>query len=270
MRRAIIFVVAVLAFAIGQAGWATEPQSATIWSQSADLSNGVAYSSELKVPSTVADNWVCPDENLSVSSLSWFGSYWRTYADGDYAPSSASFANANAGGISFFRISIWENAPDTDRVPYDHPAGNSPVWSYDAFVYTETAQAPTTAGRDVYSYTVDIPEPRQFVHHAGSGDETYWVSIVAELTNAVGYTDTTRQWGWLESANSQHQGSTAVQDFKDSEWYTLRNNLYSSDMSFDIVARTLQTNAPEAGSLASLGIGMIGLWGIVSRGKRRS
>jgi hypothetical protein len=271
MRRAILAAAVLLALAAVHCAWADgtgPPGISTLWSQAPDLNGGIAYSSEVSVPSTVADNWTCLDQDFCIPSLSWYGSYWKPFSAGAYAPNSGSFANADSGGILGFTISIWDNVAGTAGVPFDHPG--EAVWSYWATSFSEVKQDPTVDGRDVYQYSVVIPNEKEFVHTQGMGASTYWISIVADVRNHVGTYDTTRQWGWLEAANGAQVMPASVQDFKYSQWYTLRNNLYSSDMAFTIEQGPIVTeDAPEPGSIACLALGAIGLWGTTLRRRKQ-
>lgn len=219
------------------------------WTQAPDMNRGMTFSSELKVPSIVADDWECRD-GLPVTDIHWWGSYWMT--PGGYTHYCDSLLPA-APGVLGFNISIWTDVPAVPGQPFgfSHPGdivktylvqGNS----------NEAFFANTAGGRPVYYYSLVLPREEWFLQEQG---KVYWLSIQANLGD-----DRERQWGWHESR--EHWNDGAVQNFKGSGWFVLENNIYKSDMSFEL------TTIPEPGGLLAFGTGMIGLAGVLIRRRR--
>lgn len=264
--RITLSVAIVLVGLVGLLCTCAVADQTTVWSQRPDMVGGLAYSSQINAPSVVADDWNLTDSGVSISALNWYGAYWNPYHSGDFSPNSDSLANAASGGIADFTITFWSTVPATTDIPFAHPG--TEVWSYKATSFTETPAGATGKGRNVYQYHVDIPTDHQFGHTGGPlTPATYWLSIEANLEDNMGRPETSRQWGWLESANDAHKLSGAVENFKDSGWYTLNNNIYSSDMAFELID-TPNDLAPEPTALA-LVFGATGLLALTPRIRRK-
>ncbi len=265
MRRVSILAASAFAALLLQGMSVADTASPVIWSQTPDMDGGLAYSSEIKVPSTVAGCWTCGDVDLAISKIKWWGAYWGANQAGAYADDSDSLPLVAEGGIQGFTVKLWTNTPaGTGGITFARPG--TTVWTYAATSFTESLYGTTiNKNRNVYEYSVDIAQADRFVHQQGSGASQYWISIVADMSNG-GTVDTTRQWGWMESANSQYNAPAAVQDYKGSLWKSIDNNIYSSDMSFVIE----DSPVPEPGSFASLAAGLVGMLGIASGIRRRS
>jgi hypothetical protein len=205
------------------------------------MNRGLDYSSELKVPSAVAADWLCQD-GLPVTDIHWWGSYWLPGAPTppDGSPNSDGFMNAPAGGIQAFRLGIWSDVPAGGSVPFSHPG--QLMWTVDTASYNEVFYGTTAAGKEVWQYNVYLPQTEWFNQVQG---QIYWLSIEALLPDPV------RQWGWHESKD--HWNDDAVQIFKGSPWYELINNTYSVDMAFEL------TTIPEPAALLLLALGGLAL-----------
>lgn len=223
------------------------------WSQAPDMYKGLQFSSELKLPSIVADDWLCLD-GLPVGDFTWWGGYYvprvKPIPPGGY-PNSDSLPNGAQGGIESFVIKIWSDIPADPSDPFSFSQPGDILATYVISNFSEVLYGATTVGRLVYQYHVELPEP--FVQRQG---QIYWLSIEANLF------DDQKQWGWHESW--QHNLDAAVQDYKGSGWATINNNLYDSDMSFEVSV------VPEPGSLAALVFGAAGMaTGLLRNRKRR-
>jgi hypothetical protein len=210
------------------------------WSQLPDMNLGLDYSSEVKVPSVVADDWLCLD-GLLVTDFHWWGSYWAPGVPipPDGSPNSDGFPNALAGGIQAFNLKVWSDVPAGTDVPFSHPGDL--LWTYEALDYNEVFFGTTQAGKEVWQYNVYLPPDRWFPQVQG---QIYWVSIEAMLPDPM------KQWGWHESKD--HNLDDSTQQFKFSPWYELINNTYSVDMAFEVTT-------PEPASLVTLVLGAVGL-----------
>ena len=219
------------------------------WYLTPDMVNGLGFSSETRVPSIVADDFELT-AGLHIATISWCGCYWVPKKG--VTPNSDSLPNGTAGGVTAFTLKIWDNVAADPMDPFSFAQPGNILWSgaFDTAQFTEALYGTTALprARVVYKYTVDVNSLPIPVLAAG----TYWLSVEATQPEP-----TAQQWGWHESAN--HDGAAAVQDFKDTGWYTVNNNLYDSDMSFEI------TTTPEPGSISVLLIGAAGLVGGILR-----
>jgi hypothetical protein len=221
------------------------------WTQLPDMNQGFNFSSEVKVPSLVADDWLSQN-GFAVTDLHWWGAYWTPNfpvpPDGTYY--SDSLGDAAAGGIESFNVAIYSDVPAGVGVPFSRPGQQ--LWSQ-VVSATESSFGATAAGHQVYQYDVLLDEDDWFQPTTG---EIYWVTIQANLSDPL------RQWGWHEAAT--HFNDAAVQNFKGSGWYALENNQYKNDMAFELTT----TQVPEPGSLLALGVSMVGLAGFAVRRRR--
>jgi len=217
------------------------------WAQPPDMLCGFDYSSQTRVPSIVADDFLCLD-GLPITDIHWWGSYWSNVDNtgkllGDiYYEDSRGFAPP--GGIEAFLLKIWSDVPKTtDPKSFSHPG--QLLWQYVTTDFNESFYGNVPGKADVYQYFMLLPEQEQFRQEKGT---IYWLSIEAVLK------DCTKQWGWHES--SKHWNDLAVQDFMGSGWYTLGQQCCPVDMAFEI------TTVPEPFSmlLAASGLGMVGAY----------
>lgn len=223
-------------------------QEEAMWSQLPYMARGYGYSSETRLNSIVADEWVY-QAGTPVAGIRWWGEYWRPAANPSYY--SDSLGTAEAGGINHFTIKIWSVVPPGPDCSTCFPSPGYPMKTFELTNFNESLYGTTQKGRSVYSYYAPIPMDNWF-KEAQSG--TYFISIQASSTN------TSKQWGWHES--SDHSDIAAVQWFNNSGWYTLENNVYTNDMAFQIV------QAPEPGGFIALWSGLVSLVGILI--KRRN
>lgn len=228
---------------------ADAPEQPVKWSQLPDMVGGLDWSSEVKVPSTVADDFLCQD-GLPVTDIHWWGSYWlpNNPVPPDGSTHSDALPNAPPGGIEKFIIRFWTDIPKDPNIPLSFSRPGQELWAVDAYQFFETFYGVTTNGEEVYQYNVYLDPADWFLQEQGL---IYWISIEAVLQ------DPTRQWGWHESKD--HWNDAAVQDFKSSGWVAIQNNLYDSDMAFEL------TTIPEPGSLVALLGGMVALFGVRRR-----
>jgi len=246
----VICAVLVIAALTQSAILAQGAPSQTKWQQLPDMKNGMQFSSETKVPSIVADDWLCVDGN-PVVGITWWGGYWIPNTPGNYAYYSDSLPTTNppATYAQAFNITIWSDIPADPAKGIYYSMPGQPLKTYTGVVPTLSYYGATSQqGRLVYQYTLDISND-PFLQDKGT---IYWISIVStNLDNR------NLQWGWHESNN--HWNDAAVQDFKGSGWYALENNLYKNDMAFEL--RTI----PEPSGLIALASGVIGIAGIIIR-----
>lgn len=226
------------------------PTTQVVWSQQPDMVRGFQFSSETKVPSIVADDFEAPV--LEPVGLRWWGGYWTPTAPGDYgAYADGRPTILSPGTIQSFVISVWSNAAPGGTYPYAHPG--APLWSASVpFAnIAETYAGATGDGRQVYSYYADLSS--QSLPQL-TGGTAYWLSVEAVATS------NTEQWGWHES--SDHDLSPAVQDFKQSGWLQIQNNLYDNDMAFELEV------IPEPAGLSAVLVGLTGVGSMMFRRRR--
>ena len=248
MRYFLAGVLGLLLLVMPYAGSADAPRDPIKWSQLPDMYGGLDFSTEIKVPSLVADDWLCRD-GLPVMDIHWWGSYWIPPSGYTYYSDKLPNAVPPPGVVSL-TLAIWSDVPQGPGVPFSHPGQQ--LWSHAATNFNETFYGKTEFGEDVYQYFVRLPEEDWFLQEK---ETIYWLSIQANFPNS------SNQWGWHES--KYHWNDATVQDFMGSGWYALRNNLYDVDMAFEL------TTVPEPGSLASLAVGLLGMVGWVARRMRR-
>ena len=249
---AIVMLAASLAYA--------EPVSDPLkWSQLPDMIMGLDWSSEVKVPSIVADDWLCTN-GLPVTDIHWWGSYWVPVQPGAYSNYSDARPGAPPGGITKFILKIYSDVPAGPTNPFSFPG--QLLWQYETADFNEVLYGVTQGGagnppEEVYQYYVKLPQDMWFMQERG---QIYWLSIEAVMLDPTGAPITDKQWGWHESKH--HWNDAAVQDFKGSGWVALNNNLYDVDMAFEL------TTIPEPGSLLAFGTGIVGIVGIMLRKRR--
>lgn len=251
MRKSLAITTAiVLLLGLQSLGFADSPNPVVKWSQLPDMSNGHQFSSEIKVPSIVGDDWICPD-GKPITDIHWWGGYWTPVANGQYASYTDGRPTALAPGtLQTFTISIWSNVPAGGSEPYSRPGGVLATYAFNLADVHETLYGTTAqSGRNVYQYYVGLPE--RFEQTQGT---TYWLTIRADLPPA------SVQWGWQES--NDHRVSPAVQDYKGSGWVQLQNNQYDNDMAFEL------TTIPEPAGLSALGIGLVSMGTFFFRRRR--
>ncbi len=250
MRKSLAITAGiVLLLGLQCASFADAPNPAVKWSQLPDMGNGHQFSSEVKVPSTVADDWTCPD-GRPITDIHWWGGYWTPVADGQYSHYTDGLSAAlTPGSLQTFTINIWSDAPAGGSQPFSRPGSILETYVFNLADVHEVLYNTTTSGRTVYQYYVDLPE-----HFEQVQGTTYWLSIRADLP------PTSVQWGWHES--NDHRVSPAVEDFKGSGWVQLQNNQYDNDMAFEL------TTIPEPGGLSVLCTGVVSLAAFLYRRRR--
>jgi hypothetical protein len=267
MRKiTIIGIIGLLCVFAARAVIADAPTQAVKWSRLPDMVKGLDFSSEVKVPSLVADDWLC--QGGDVTDIHWWGGYWTPVIPGNYIDYSDARPNPvfadqqHPGVITNWAIKIYNDVPAGVDQPYSHP-GNTLQWEYypTSVQVAETFHGTTTAGRNVYQYFVDVSS-LPFRQQAGT---VYWLSIQATLSdNYPGV-----QWGWHESYDHTKipplfPNDAAVQNFKGNGWLPIQNNAYDNDMAFEL------TSVPEPGSLASLAMGICTMSAWAFRGRKRT
>jgi hypothetical protein len=250
MRKSLAIAAAiVLLLGLHPASFADSPNQTVKWSQFPDMNHGHQFSSEFKVPSTVADDWTCPD-GRPITDIHWWGGYWTPVGDGQYSHySDGRPTMLSPGALQTFTISIWSNALAGGSLPYNTPGSILETYLFNMADAHEVFYGTTTSGKKAYQYYVDLPEHFQQVQGT-----TYWLTIRADLPSA------SAQWGWHES--NDHRVSPAVQDFKGSGWVQLQNNQYNNDMAFEL------TTIPEPGGLSVMGAGLVSLAAFLFKRRR--
>jgi len=248
MKMCRALTLAGLLLAIACAGYADTGGQPVKWSQLPDMVGGLDYSSETKVPSIVAADFLCED-GRPISDVHFWGSYWQTGipTPPDGSPNSNGFLNAPAGGIEKFVLKWWSDVPVGQTVPFSHPGDL--LATVEAIAYNEVFYGATTAGKEVWQYDVYLASNEWFEQQQG---QIYWLSIEAVMANPD------KQWGWHESKD--HWNDDATQIYKGSPWYELVNNTYSVDMAFEL------TTVPEPSSMIAL---LGGLGSLLALKRRR-
>ncbi len=246
-----IYALAIaVALLLSQVAIAEDTQQPVKWSQLPDMNLGLDWSTEVKVPSLVADDFLCED-GLPVTDIHWWGSYWipNYPVPPDGSQHSDRLPNGVPGGIERFLIQFWSDVPKDPANPlsFSHP-GVAVSSVIEATSYNEVLYGTTSYGELVYQYNVYLDPAQWFLQEQGT---IYWISIQAVLQDPL------RQWGWHESKD--HWNDAAVQDFKASGWVPIQNNLYDNDMSFEL------TTIPEPSSMLALFGGLAVLVGIRRR-----
>jgi len=220
------------------------------WTQMPKMSDGYDFSSEIKAPSLVADDWLCQSPR-PVLDVHWWGSYWYPGA-GNYTYYSDGKQNVPQplkGAITSFTISFWTDVPVGPKVIFSHPG--QVLASYTITNFNETWYGPCAYTNfpglveDVYQYYTLLPVP--FEQIPGT---IYWLSIQSNFPTA------SQQWGWHQSET--HWNDFAVQNWRGSGWYPPCGGV---DMAF-------QLSVPEPGSLAALLTGMVAVGGGLIRRRR--
>lgn len=241
----------ILLLGLQCAGFAGSPNQIVKWFQLPDMNNGHQFSSEVKVPSIVGDDWICPD-GRPITDIHWWGGYWTPVANGQYASYTDGRPTLlSPGTLQTFTINIWSNVPAGGPEPYSRPGSVLATYAFNLADVHETFYGSTAqSDRNVYQYYVDLPEEFEQTQ-----ETTYWLTIQADLP------PTSVQWGWHES--NDHRVSPAVQDYKGSGWVQLQNNMYDNDMAFEL------TTVPEPAGLGAIGVGLVSMATFFFRRRRQ-
>jgi hypothetical protein len=242
MSKSLAVAIAItLLLGLQCVGFAASPDEIAKWSQLPDMNDGHQFSSEIKVPSIVADDWICPD-GRPVTDIHWWGGYWAPTAEGQYSDYSDGLTTVlTPGTLQTFTINIWSNEPAGGPEPYSRPGGILATYVFDLADAHEAFYGTTVlSGRNLYEYYVDLPQPFNQVQGT-----TYWLTIKADMPA------TSVQWGWQES--NDHRVSPAVNDYKGSGWVQIQNNSYDNDMAFEL------TTIPEPAGLSAMGVGLVSM-----------
>lgn len=262
--KCIAVICLVVLFVLGCAAYAQEitggPSIDIKYVQDPDTCDGSDFASMYDPIAETGifimfDDWVCPD-GMPITDIHWWGSYWQT--PGIPVCYSDTLQNAAPGGVNGFTIAIFGNItaedsplgfamPDFDNEPlyeeYFQGACNE--------TYQFTLQKNSVITEDVFSYDVFLSTP--FEQEEGV---TYWLAIAADKD------PTFTEWGWHEADG--HWGAYAVQGtFPGDDDPTIYIPCGGHDMAFAL------TTVPEPGSLMLLGLGIGGIFGMISK-KRRS
>jgi hypothetical protein len=227
--------------------------------------SGYNFSSEIQVPSAVADDFLCQN-GLPIIGVTWWGSYWNPtgLVDGQVVsfypyPNSDTWGDPvpnPPGTVSGFIISFWSDIPTGQGIP---------PWSYpgtllyavtiplDGIQITETPFGSINHGagviETVFQYNAVLP--MALPQEAG---QIYWLSI-----QAVDHNGNPIQWGWHESIN--HWNDNAVQmgfppgGLQPGWWHLMPGE----DMAFEIQA------VPIPGTLLLVATGLLGILGLRRR-----
>jgi len=255
------FVAVALALVVASFACAEPVSDPLKWSQLPDMVMGLDWSSEVKVPSIVADDWLCTN-GLPVTDIHWWGSYWVPVQPGSYSSYSDARPGAQPGGITKFILTIYTDVPVGPNNPFGFSYPGGQLWQYETTDFNEMLYGTTQGGsgnppEEVYQYYVKLPNDLWFMQEK---DQIYWLSIEAVMLDSTGAPITDKQWGWHESKIAWNDA--AVQDFKGSDWVAIQNNEYDVNMAFEL------TTIPEPGSMLALGVGIVGMAGMVIRKRR--
>jgi len=265
--RIPLLTVVVLALMVGTAYGDSLDPTWVKWSQLPDMTpNGYDFSSELLVPSTVADDFQCNDPR-PVTDIHWWGSYYTTgsasvdhnsdnYLDPSFASPGAPPVMPNI--VAGFNITFYADVPAgvDPNMPFSHPGavlGTTQLVDMSAVGSnlhgTIDRNVNSVVGDDgdeaVWQYNVELPVPFEQVL-----DTIYWISIQAVNLDAIQNPNSV-QWGWHESLD--HWNDAAVQNGPQALWgiqYSQEwRNLLVKDMAFEL-------SIPEPATIALLGCGL--------------
>jgi hypothetical protein len=234
----------------------------TKWSSLPDMSAyGYDFSSEVVVPSTVADDFLCTSP-LPVVELRWWGSYYdpgmlHPYDNSDNLPDPTLGSGQTPGILQGFMIEFYTDVPTSvdPSMPWSHPGD----LLYQEFIpiasVAETLYGTVThigaVQENVWEYQCQLPilfpqdpdRAPQDIDGDGILDGTvYWLAIQAV------HEDEQIQWGWHEADSLWHDN--AVQhwgpDTPPPYWDLLPNK----DMAFEVTC----IPEPAVAILASIGL----------------
>ena len=226
------------------------------WLQNPNMYRGYQYSSETKIPSVVADDWVYTGD--PIIGIRWWGGYWSPVAPWHYGYYSDGRPSVATTVPCHWQIAFYENIPADGNDSYPQPGNQIARYTFEPEQVTETYYGITqSGGKSVFSYYVGLPHP---FGGPTPGDPvtpgTYWISVEANMVPIepmiiVDPIYSTVQWGWQESPDLQL--SAAVQDFKTSGWLQIQNDMHDNDMAFELIT------VPEPTGISAV---MVGLGGI--------
>jgi hypothetical protein len=262
-RLAISGVVALILSTFCLAARADVIDDPTKWLQEPDLSYDGSFDiqSQWNPDSTLpgygfdpgvikADDWIC--NGLPITDIHWWGSY----------------VNNDTMAITGFRINIYANDEGGDplSIADDTPGMLLESWfapfaetneTYIGDSMATTMHDPPNDYEHVYLYGWDLPQ--WYYQEEGT---RYWLSIVAETPGVFG---SAPMWGWdigFEPAGVDTTNAVTGNVMADSpvaEGYAPEWAHMSYNMAFAL------TTIPEPGTIAMLGIGILGLLGIRRR-----
>ncbi len=234
----------------------------TKWSQLPNMSPyGYDFSSEVVVPSIVADDFLCSSP-LPVVELRWWGSYYQPgvlwpFEHSDNLPDPSVTTGQTPGILQGFVIEFYLDVPAAidPSMPWSHPG----TLLYQEFIpisaLTETLYGTVThigaVQENVWQYDCQLPtlflqdpafEPQDIDGDGNPDGTVYWLAI-----QAVHDSDDT-QWGWHEADSLWHDNAVQYWGLDTPPPYW--NLLTDKDMAFEVTC----IPEPAVAILASMGL----------------
>ena len=204
------------------------------WSQMPRMdAYGYDFSSEVSVPSLVADDFLC-ENGLPVIDVHWWGSYYDSgpawpYPNDDSFPDPtvvAAGTPVSPGWIAGFFIEFYTDIPAgaDPLMPWSHPGQLLYEEFIDAAQFTEvyytTLDVIGGVQHNVWQYNVDLPRPFE-----QEIDNIYWLKIQAYLLEPEPI-----QWGWHEADSLWHDNAVQMGYGRPGMWELLADK----DMAFEL------------------------------------